>query len=81
MEAEIAGTQPIEVEVQEGKTYYWCACGRSKRQPFCDGAHKGTGISPSAFTAGATETMWLCACKRTLDKPRCDGSHRDLAKG
>jgi CDGSH-type Zn-finger protein len=81
MEAIVAATGPIEVEVQEGKTYYWCSCGRSARQPFCDGAHKGSAFSPKAFTAAATQSLWLCACKQTRDKPHCDGSHHDLAKG
>ena len=74
----IAQKSPFAVEVNEGKTYYWCACGRSKKQPFCDGSHKGTGIEPVAFTAEKTETAYLCGCKHTKNKPFCDGSHKDL---
>lgn len=68
--------EPIEVAVEAGRTYYWCSCGRSARQPFCDGAHKGSGMAPKAFTAKESGTVWLCVCKRTKDQPFCDGSHR-----
>jgi CDGSH-type Zn-finger protein len=71
-----AGNAPIQVEVEAGKTYWWCACGRSSRQPFCDGSHKGSGIEPLAFRAETSETLWLCVCKRSANAPRCDGSHR-----
>ncbi|MDA7948862.1 MAG: CDGSH iron-sulfur domain-containing protein [Hyphomicrobiaceae bacterium] len=69
---------PYEVEVQEGRRYSWCRCGRSKRQPFCDGSHKDTGIEPLIFTAEKTETVYLCGCKDTGDPPFCDGSHNLL---
>ena len=69
---------PYQVEVEEGKAYAWCRCGRSKTQPFCDGSHKGTGIEPVVFTAEATETVYLCGCKDTGDPPFCDGSHNLL---
>jgi len=69
---------PYQVEVEEGKTYAWCRCGRSKTQPFCDGSHKGTGFEPVVFTAEATETVYLCGCKDTGDPPFCDGSHNLL---
>lgn len=78
MPALIAGTQPVEVQVEEGKTYFWCACGRSGQQPFCDGAHKGTGLTPLRFKADQGGTVWLCACKRTRTPPFCDGSHEAL---
>ena len=71
----VAQAGPYEVDVEEGKRYFWCRCGRSKTQPFCDGAHKGTGIKPVAFTAESTETVYLCGCKQTEDEPFCDGSH------
>jgi CDGSH-type Zn-finger protein len=77
-EAIIAQKAPFAVEVKAGETYYWCACGRSKNQPFCDGAHKGTGIEPMAFTAEKTETAYLCGCKRTANAPFCDGAHQSL---
>ncbi len=77
-EAVIAQKAPYPVEVTEGKTYYWCACGRSKNQPFCDGSHQGTGFEPVAFTAEKTETAYLCGCKRTANQPFCDGTHKSL---
>ncbi|GMR01369.1 MAG: hypothetical protein BMS9Abin19_0747 [Gammaproteobacteria bacterium] len=66
---------PYEVEVEAGKDYYWCACGRSKSQPFCDGSHQGTEFQPVAFAAEKTETVYLCGCKKTADAPFCDGTH------
>jgi len=66
---------PYAVEVEEGKEYYWCSCGRSKSQPFCDGSHKGTTFEPVAFKAEKTETVHLCGCKKTGSAPFCDGSH------
>ncbi len=77
-EAIIAQKAPYPVEVTEGKTYYWCACGRSRNQPFCDGSHQGTGFEPVAFTAEKTETTYLCGCKRTATQPFCDGTHKSL---
>jgi len=66
---------PYATEVEAGETYYWCACGRSKSQPFCDGSHQGTDFQPVAFTAEKTETAYLCGCKKTGNAPFCDGSH------
>jgi CDGSH-type Zn-finger protein len=77
-EAKIAQKAPYPVEVEAGETYYWCACGHSKNQPFCDGSHQGTGFEPVAFTAEKSETAYLCGCKRTANKPFCDGSHTSL---
>ncbi len=67
--------EPYAVDVEAGKDYYWCACGRSKTQPYCDGSHEGTGIEPLAFTAEKTEQVHLCGCRRTATPPFCDGSH------
>jgi len=77
-EAKIAQKAPYPVEVEAGETYYWCACGHSKNQPFCDGSHQGTGFEPVAFTAEKSETAYLCGCKRTANKPLCDGTHTSL---
>ena len=74
----IAKKGPYSVEVEAGKRYHWCACGRSKNQPFCDGSHQGTGLEPVAFTAESSEIVHLCGCKRTASKPFCDGTHTSL---
>jgi CDGSH-type Zn-finger protein len=66
---------PYAVPVEQEKTYYWCSCGRSKQQPFCDGSHQGTDFQPIAFTAENTETVYFCGCKKTANQPLCDGSH------
>jgi CDGSH iron-sulfur domain-containing protein 3 len=73
-----APLNPFLVELIEGRTYSWCRCARSARQPFCDGSHKGSGIEPLLFTARRTEAVLLCGCKQTSDEPYCDGSHNIL---
>lgn len=70
-----AGDRPIRVDVQAGKTYFWCACGLSAAQPFCDGSHRDTAFAPVKYTPGESGTVFFCACKQTGDSPRCDGSH------
>ena len=77
-EPHVAQKAPFAVNVEEGKTYHWCACGQSKNQPFCDGSHKGSAFTPKAFTAAKTETAYLCGCKHTKNAPFCDGSHKAL---
>lgn len=62
----------------EPGTYYWCSCGKSKKQPFCDGAHKGSEFTPMPFDIEETKKVPLCNCKYTNDPPYCDGFHRDL---
>ncbi|WP_413717054.1 glutamate synthase-related protein [Silicimonas sp. MF1-12-2] len=74
----IAAKSPAEVEVEEGKSYTWCRCGRSGNQPFCDGSHRGTGLKPVTFTAERTGTVTLCRCKATGSAPFCDGTHASL---
>lgn len=74
----IAQTAPYKFELQEGKTYFWCACGQSANQPFCDGAHKTTTMTPIKFTAEAAKTAFLCGCKHTANQPFCDGAHKAL---
>jgi len=77
-EAVVAQKAPYQVDVAEGETCYWCACGRSKNQPYCDGSHQGTGFEPVAFTAEKTETVYFCGCKHSANKPFCDGTHTSL---
>lgn len=74
----IAQKAPFGVEVEAGKTYWWCACGDSKRQPFCDGSHKGTGLAPVQFECTQSRTVWFCGCKHSLKPPLCDGSHSSI---
>ena len=71
----LAGKSPIEVPVECGKTYWWCACGLSNQQPFCDGSHKGTQFTPVRYQASETGTKAFCVCKRTQNRPFCDGTH------
>jgi CDGSH-type Zn-finger protein len=75
---EIAGRAPIPVDVEAGKSYWWCACGRSKSQPFCDGSHEGTPFTPIEYKAEATKRVVFCVCKRSQKKPLCDGTHKTL---
>jgi CDGSH-type Zn-finger protein len=77
-EAKIAATQPIAVEISQGTTYYWCSCGRSATQPFCDGAHQGSDFAPLPFTPQKSGTAYLCQCKRSKNPPYCDGAHKGL---
>jgi CDGSH-type Zn-finger protein len=74
----IAAKFPKPVEVEAGKTYYWCTCGKSANQPFCTGAHKDTSFTPQAWTAGESKTVYFCQCKHTKGAPLCDGSHKAL---
>lgn len=73
----IAAKSPCGVELEPG-SYWWCSCGRSKAQPFCDGSHSGTGFSPMEVVVKEKGTVWLCACKHTKTPPYCDGTHSKL---
>ena len=77
----VAGNRPMGVELAAGQSYWWCACGRSGKQPFCDGSHKGTPFSPLEFREEEAKTAWLCTCKTTKTPPYCDGSHKHLPQG
>ncbi len=74
----IAQTAPFPVEVEAGKTYFWCACGRSSKQPFCDGSHKSTGFNPVKYTAETSKKVFFCGCKQSAKAPLCDGTHNSL---
>ena len=74
-EAKRASDTPFGVEVEAGKTYFWCACGRSQNQPFCDGSHKDTGFTPVKYAATESKKVFFCGCKSTASQPLCDGSH------
>ena len=74
----VADNKPIPVELKRGEQYYYCTCGKSANQPFCDGSHQGTGLEPVAFATEKTGTAYLCGCKRTANRPFCDGTHNAL---
>ncbi len=78
MKGRIAAKEPKAVELEEGKTYAWCACGESSNQPFCDGSHKGSEFSPVVFKAEESKTAYLCQCKQTNNPGFCDGTHATL---
>lgn len=74
----IAQKAPFPVTVEAGKSYWWCSCGKSANQPFCDGAHKGTGFIPQQYKAEKDGTVYFCGCKHSANGPLCDGAHKDL---
>lgn len=76
----IAGRTPIPLDAEEGKTYWWCSCGRSANQPLCDGSHKPTEFTPHGWTAPETKRVFFCTCKQTSTPPLCDGTHGKLAE-
>jgi CDGSH-type Zn-finger protein len=77
-QATIAQKAPYVVDVEAGKSYYWCACGKSKSQPFCDGSHQGSNMTPLEYQAQANGTVYFCGCKHSGNGALCDGSHKKL---
>jgi len=77
----VARPKPCLVTLKGGRTYFWCSCGRSANQPFCDGSHKGTGLEPRKVVLAADEEVLLCGCKQTKTPPFCDGAHTNLPGG
>ncbi|MCY4461993.1 MAG: CDGSH iron-sulfur domain-containing protein [Albidovulum sp.] len=77
-DAIVAQKEPYAADVRAGETYFWCACGRSANQPFCDGSHKTTDILPVKFSAEHDRRVFFCGCKQSGAAPVCDGSHKRL---
>lgn len=75
IEPKIFQRKPMPVDVEKGKEYFWCACGKSKAQPFCDGSHTGSQFLPKKYKATASERVNFCGCKHTHGQPICDGTH------
>jgi len=73
----IAAKMPAQVNLESG-TYFWCACGKSSKQPFCDGSHIGSEFVPVMFKMAEKQEAWLCQCKHTKNPPYCDGTHKTL---
>ena len=74
----IAQKAPYPMAVKAGEKYFWCACGKSENQPFCDGSHQGSEFTPYAYNAEEDRTLYFCGCKQTAGAPLCDGTHNGL---
>lgn len=74
----VAQKAPYMIDLEAGKTYYWCKCGLSQKQPLCDGSHKTTDMKPMAYVAPATQKAAMCGCKYSKNQPLCDGTHKAL---
>ena len=77
-EPKVAQKSPYAVDVEAGKSYWWCSCGKSSKQPFCDGSHKGSEFTPQEYKATANAKAFFCGCKVSAKAPLCDGSHKSL---
>jgi CDGSH-type Zn-finger protein len=77
-EPECPQKAPYAADVEKGKKYAWCSCGRSTNQPFCDGSHKGSDFSPVVWDAAESGKVYFCGCKKTLKTPMCDGTHKSI---
>ena len=75
-EPNVAQRGPFAVEVEAGARYFWCACGKSASQPFCDGSHQGSEFTPVRYDAEESGTLYFCGCKHSNNKPFCDGMHK-----
>jgi len=71
----VAQNAPYAIDVEAGKSYFWCACGKSSQRPFCDGSHHATDILPQKFSPEQSKTVYFCGCKKTGKAPLCDGTH------
>lgn len=76
--AKIAQTSPYAVDIEAGKSYWWCSCGKSSKQPFCDGSHQGSSFTPVEYKADETKTAYFCGCKQSGNGVMCDGAHQKL---
>lgn len=74
----VAATHSFHTELEPGRIYWWCACGLSKKQPFCDSSHKGTGFAPVKVRVEKPEKVFFCGCKSSKNAPFCDGTHKTL---
>ena len=74
----IAKKGPYPVSVEAGKSYFWCSCGKSAAQPFCDGSHRGSEFTPVKFDATETKSVYFCGCKHSAKGALCDGKHKQL---
>ena len=74
----IVDTKPVLVELEAGKKYWFCRCGSSETQPYCDGSHQGTDFQPMQLKLEKREKLWLCGCKHSGEPPFCDGTHKQF---